>query len=310
MGRLFRQYNQNKLQFWIIVIIIALLLILIHVLNGFARQENQKRVSQDSTTINKEEQKQSQKLSEPMIDGKSLNTKQKSEYIQIIDNFINSCKNAEVEKAYSLLSDNCKSVLFPTKELFEKNYINNYFQKNNKIDYELWNSSYYIIYKIYFYEDMLTTGKVENAFYEDYYTIIKENNVKKINVNSYINRKKINKSVLNKNINIDINYVDIYKDYYIFNVIIKNNSNNDIILDTRNNTNSVFIENNYGIKFPALLYEIPNSDLIVNANKEKTIEIKFSNNYNNNMIIKSFVFSDVVLNSKNIDEKEKFIINI
>lgn len=311
MNNLIRFYNQNRLQFWIIVIIIAAILILIHVLNGFVKEDNKKRASQSETnTINIQEIANTKKVSEPVIEGNTLNENQKNNNIEILDNFLSYCKNGNIEKAYNLLSSNCKELFYPSQEDFEEKYVKQYFSSNIQYDYELWDSSKYNIYRIKTFEDMLSTGKVSNDFSEDYYTIVSEKEGRKLNINSFINRETINKSISKNNVTVKINYVDVYQDNYIYNITINNKNNNTIVLDTRKNTNSTYVENGYGAQFAALLYENLDKDLIISPNVEKTIQIKFNISYRNNINIKSLVFSDVVLDINNTEQKTELKIEL
>ena len=52
--------------------------------------------------------------------------------------------------------------------------------------------------------------------FQDYITIESEN--KKLNVNRYIERKELNKEQEINNIKFTIKYVDVFKDYEIYNI--------------------------------------------------------------------------------------------
>lgn len=311
MNRLIRFYNQNKLEFWIMVIIIAFILFILQVLNGFAREDNRKRASQTNTAnVSEAEKRNNEKVSEPIIEGNSLNNNQKNNNVDILDKFFNYCKINDFENAYNLLSTNCKKACFKNLDEFKEKYIKNKFSNNQKYDYELWSSRGYIIYRIKIYEDMLSTGVASNDYIEDYFTIIQENNETKLNIGGYINRVNINKTKTQNNINITVNYVDLYNGEYIYSVSIDNKSNNNIILDTRENATSTYIENSYGIQFPALLYENFANELQVKNGEEKNLNIKFNIDYRNDIKIESLVFSEVVLDNNNLNQRESFKIEL
>ena len=60
------------------------------------------------------------------------------------------------------------------------------------------------------------------------------------------------------------------------------------------------------IKFLGLLYENLDNDLVVNSNEEKEIRIKFNIIYRDDLNLKKMVFSDIVKeNSNNNEKKEK-----
>lgn len=312
MNRLIRFYNQNRLQFWITVLMIAGIILLIHIINGFIVEDNARKASQVNNTVkeSKEERLINQKASNPIIDGNNLSREQRDINKNIIDNFFQYCKNGEDEQAYNLLTENCKELFFNTLQDFRVNYIDKIISSNMKYDYELWNSSRYNVYRIKIYEDMLSTGKVSNSYKEDFFTIVNEKNQTKLNINSFINRVNKNSNVTNNNVTIKVNYIDIYKDTLIYNVTVSNNSAKNIILDTRKNTNSTYIENSYGVKTPALLYENFEKDLMCGAKQENTLNIKFNITYRGDLSIEKLVFSDVSLDSNNISVSEEFKIEL
>lgn len=313
MNKIIRYYNQNRLSFWIIVIIIVFGLILLQVLNGFAKEEAQKRHEQSANTNNVSttyEQKQNTKRSEPIISGDTLTEEQRKTNSNVIDSFLEYCINGNIAQAYNLLSSDCKEVYYKTQEDFEAYYCKNKFTQYKKYDYELWNSSGSKVYRIKLYEDMLSTGNVSSKYIEDYYTITTDNGQKRLNINSYIGRDTIDKSATKDDLVVDVKYVDRFKENIIYTITLKNNGNKNIILDTKTRPNSVYITNNYQTKYSALLYENLQNDLLIKPEEEKTITIKFAINYGNDTNIESLIFSDVVLDENNKDIKTKIEINI
>lgn len=99
---------------------------------------------------------------------------------ETIQEFIEYCKKNEIENAYSLISNECKENLYPTINDFINNYYNKRFNQNYDIQtkYKLKNT-----YEIYFYENALESGKIEDRDYiKDHYQIIEE----KIYINTNI----------------------------------------------------------------------------------------------------------------------------
>ena len=314
MNKLIRFYNQNRLQFWIIVLMIAGIIILLQVLNGFVKEENKRKASQNAqnSTVaeSRTEKVKNQKASTPVLEGSKLSNEQKNNNINIIESFFNYCKNGEIENAYNLLGTNCKNIYYKTVQEFNENYVQKNIFSNMSYDYELWKSSRFNIYRIKIYEDMLSTGKVVNSFKEDFFTIVSENNQTKLNINSFINRVNVNKKLTIDNVTINVNYLDLYQDSYVYNITVSNKSINNVILDTRKNTKTTYLENSYGIHTEALLYENFEKELTYKPQEEKTLNIKFSLSYREDLNIKALVFSDVVLDSNNIEKTQEFRISV
>ena len=133
-----------------------------------------------------------------------------------------------------------------------------------------------------------------------------ENNEYKLNINNFISKDEINKEQENSNIVFNIKDVEIYKEYSIYTIKVKNNNANSIKIDSKEKSNTTYIEDNNKIKFLGLLYENLDNDLVVNSNEEKEIRIKFNIIYRDDLNLKKMVFSDIVKeNSNNNEKKEK-----
>lgn len=105
---------------------------------------------------------------------------------ETIDKFLNLCSNAKYEEAYTYLTDDCKSSLYPSLE----NFVNNYCTKNKikgtvySIKKEKTETGYK--YKIEF-DNSLSTGKKTTSKNVDYYTVVTdENGQYKLNINGYL----------------------------------------------------------------------------------------------------------------------------
>lgn len=151
--------------FWIIVLIVVIFIV--QGLNSLAIKQQQyekKENSTNSTKIN------------------DISTKEKEQNIELINSFLNYCKNKQIKQAYDLLSENCKNDLYPTLNDFSEKYYNKLFNKNSDIEVEYENNSGF--YKIIFYEDMLESGKVDGRDnIIDYYKIEEEILENKVYIN-------------------------------------------------------------------------------------------------------------------------------
>ena len=217
-NKIIRFINKNRrMIIWAIAAIIFVLL-LIKVLNNISIKGTQK-----STESNNNLTRQERKSKDSIItDTKISNDKVKENY-KLITEFVDFCNN-DAQQAYDLLTEECKENLYPNIEEFNKNYINVVFKEKKEVDIQSWieNGKKYT-YLVKFYGDSITTGNVEDKKYEDYITIDEEK--QKININRYIGRfeKKIQEEI--NNIKFEINSVDIYKDYEIYNLKISNFNN-------------------------------------------------------------------------------------
>ena len=300
-NKIIRFINRNRrMSIWAIAAIIFVLL-LIKVLNNISIKGTQK-----STESNNNLTRQERKSKDSIItDTKISNDKVKENY-KLITELVDFCNN-EAQQAYDLLTEECKENLYPNIEEFNKNYINVVFKEKKEVDIQSWieNGKKYT-YLVKFYGDSITTGNVEDKKYEDYITIDEEK--QKININRYIGRfeKKIQEDI--NNIKFEINSVDIYKDYEIYNLKISNFNNKQVILDNLESTASTYIETNKDTKINCSNYEAGINSFRFNAGVIKNIKLKFIRQYNTNIKDEKLTFSSVILDNENNEETSKITI--
>ena len=151
-----------------------------------------------------------------------------------------------------------------------------------------------------------------NETKQDYITIVQNNNENKLNINSYIERKIPNEVTEEDNIQVTVKSIDTYMDYEIYNLSIQNNSENSILLDTNDDTKSVYLLDSRDMKYYFYSNEIIANRLMVKSKFTNDFKIKFTNSYSSSRKISSLVFSKMVLNYdeyKNLENKEEYQFN-
>ncbi len=298
MNRIIRWYNQNREMFFAIIAVISFAIIIIHTLNSLAlkkQEEKRNNVSEgnsgtNSTTISRTD--------ESVITGKQISQSDDEDNTKVIRQFIEYCNDGEIQKAYSMLSNECKEKIYPSLEYFTNNYYKKIFYMNRMYDLENWYTSrnrytYYIKYT----EDALATGKVNSENNRsDYITVEKDNNQYYLNISNYIGREKRNKINNIQNIKTTINYIDMYMDYTILNITIKNNTDKTICIDTKESTDTAYLYDDRSVKYTAFLNEIAKEQLVIRKGEEINISIKYNKIYKPERENKGLIFSDVVLN--------------
>lgn len=299
---IFRLYNQNKVTFWIIVIVIVLFLMIIQLLNNLVVQENKKE--KDNTITNEKLYENKMTIEEP------ITQKQVQEDSRlIIDQFIKYCNSNNIDQAYNLLTTQCKQNVFPTIEVFENNYVRINFKTQRFYEKELYKGS---TYKITFYENMISTGNINEEFNQDYYTIEKENGETKLNISNYIRRQEINKRTKNNFFEVEVIQKDTYMEYEIYELKITNLSQNTIKLDTKQKTKTMYLLDENDAIYYATSHEVLDNNLLIKPLSTNTIFIKYTKEYKNKSS-KKLVFEDIILNydaQKNESEQEKAKVEI
>lgn len=316
MHNLIRMYNQNRIKIWIIVIGIIIAITLVQIINNAVKENN---IEKNRNLIAQEQEKyNNQKYtneSKSMVSGGVVSESKQNTYGNLIDEFFTYCINKEPEKAYDLLSSDCKKVLYPSEKIFEELYYNEKFNCNKKYSFQSWSSSSEYIYLVKIYDNMLATGKDNTSNYlQDYVTIVDEGNSNyKISISSFIEIEPIEKSVSKDGISILIKESYVYMDYQVFNIEVSNTTNNTISLVDYSNNKSLCATDINGIEFNALLNENTEEDFIISSQKKKNIKIKFSNSYRVGNGIQKIKFSNIIKDYNTyLNNKESYngIINI
>lgn len=307
MNHLIRYYNQNRKKIWGIVIIIASAILLLQLVNYFYKVENQKRLEGN----NKRQEEPSISTNTTMltenqsvVTGKKVETKKLKTATNLIDEFISYCNNGEVEKAYELLTEQCKEQIYSNLEIFEQAYINNVFEgKQKKASIENW---YDNIYKVKIMEDMLSTGKSDGKVKQDYMTIVEENNGYKLNINGYIGKKEINRTTEKDNIKMEVVNKNTYKEYEEYTIKVTNNTEDIILLDGRTNVKTLHLQDSKGGTYSSYSHELTEPMLTIEQGKIKEITIKFYSTFISSKKIEAIVFSDLILRNGQLTEKIEF----
>ena len=283
MHKLIRFYNQNRALVIAIIGIIALIIIMIQVMNSFAKEQKQKTLE----NITKDKNSSTNNQSTTILDGnKSALTgeevKDSNSSKEQIKQFIKHCNEGKVEEAYNMITDECKERIYPSLERFKKSYYNRIFYIKRMYSLENWyTTNRFNTYSIKYTEDVLATGNTNSKDNQsDYITVVRTEGTKCINLNGYVGSQNINRTQSKNGITVTIGKMYIYMDYAILDLEVKNQTNNTIIIDTRENGQSMYLYDENRVKYTAFLNENSEEELKVRRNTQSKISIKFNKMYN------------------------------
>lgn len=295
MNKFIRIFNQNIVRILITVLIIIFGYVMIQLLNDAYKESRIQAQSDNKTLEERAEEAKYQEESKSLVSGDTVSNILKNNFGDLIETFLKEAFDGNYDKAYNLLSSNCKNVLYPTEEIFVDQYCKSKFKEGKTYEFQSWSTGGAYIYEIRIFDDMLATGRVTNKSYiQDFYSIVKDEEEYKLNINGYVGMLERNKRAEKDNIKISVNYSKIYMDYEIYNLTITNNSDKDIMLDSKQDSEAVYITDDNNFEYYAFMFEKLDEDLVIKSGEQKEIEIKFSNNYNENIQIQNMVFSEVV----------------
>ena len=185
----------------------------------------------------------------------------------VVADFINYCKNKDYNSAYQMVSEECKTSLYPTLEHFEENYCKEKFEELNYFSRSFVRVINDItIYEITFKSNSIETGllKTEN----DYIGVYNE----KINLSGFLNTEKIERTLQDENfINVKIKNKYNFYDCEIFDVEIINETSQVANFEMSNIKGTI-----KEITYPNIN---PNEKITIQANDKKSLEVKFIRNY-------------------------------
>ena len=190
MLKIKRYFNRNIKKVLITILILVMIIIFIQVLNKIAKDKKSNTTNTEIAKNSISDEQRTTAITKDVIE-----EEKNTEIVSIISDFVNKCNNKQLEEAYNMLSTECKQQVYPSIENFKKSYYDIVFSTQKEIDVKSWiikNNIY--TYKVSFTEDLMANKNAKQT--EDYYSIVKENDENKLNINGFIGSRQINKEKL------------------------------------------------------------------------------------------------------------------
>ena len=306
-------YHNNKQKILITIGIVIFVLAIIQIINAILRNNREEELSNknnESSIISSGSSKNETYLpsrTDSIISDSKVPKDRLEEDTKVIESFVNFGNANDVEGAYNLLSQDCKDEMFQTIDRFNEFYFKNIFNEKRSYDLENWDSTgSRTTYRIKYQNDIMATGMVNEEFIEDYITVIEENDEKKLNINEFINKVDLEKKGQVDGLEANVTAKYYYYDYVEYDITFKNTTQGEIIIDTKDNTESVYLEDKRGVNYSWFGNEIANEELILNGGESVSLRIKFNKLYNQNRVDNKINFTDVRINN----EQETLEINV
>lgn len=288
-----RSIFENRYVIFVIIFGIILTLYIIQLLNANAKEKMEQKNNEIQNTVTQKVDKSSQ----PIISGEDVSKKDQQSNTELIEQFIRYCNNQQIEKAYNLLTNDCKEEVFGNNiEYFKKNYVDKIFTTKKMCTIQSWINSRVYTYKVKIFDDMLSTGQIidTNHAIEDYYTIVKQENSDKLNINSYIAKQEIKKEVSIDGMKVSILNKNIYKQYEEYEIKLENTANKTILLDSQEKADSIYLIGSNENHYNAFSYEVDRTNLIIEPKRIKTMVLRFDKIYSSQVIMRKMVFEDII----------------
>lgn len=320
MHNLRRFYYQNKYKIWGVIIFIVLLLLAIQVLNKIASIANENKINNAITNntntvnniINNPNTNSHITSDKSAVTGERVDNTSLKKASEIIENFVSACNNGNIEEAYNYLSEDCKSELYTDINKFKSLYYDTIFggaKKSASVENWILNT-----YKVSITDDIMATGNANGMKTQDYITIVKDGENVKLNINGFVKKEKINKTQTIENMQFTVINKNIYMEYEEYEIQVINQSDGRVLLDTQQNTKSIYVQDSNETKYYSYSHELLSGLLKINNGFSTQLTVKFYKSYSKDRTTKNIVFSDVILNYNDIVndevERKKIIINL
>lgn len=296
--------KNNKLILYIILVI-ALVLIFIKLLNSYYEKSEQKKVNE---IINNEKNGTVQNNTE---NDNYVNNTENDSIEKTMKSFVNYCNNKDIENAYKMLTDECKSAVFPTLDFFRTTYIDKIYDINRQYEMVKWSiDDNKITYLVKLYGNLLSTGGNDARYTEDYYTFVKaDNDIYKLNINNYIYGKDTNIEEKKNNIILKINHIDVYEEYEKIKITITNNTGKKICLTGNKYNKNIYLKSAKGTTYSSINSEFDREEIILKPNETKILNVEFNKVYSSTNKAQYLILSDIILdydNYLNNTDKENY----
>lgn len=304
MMNLIRYYNQNRKKIWGIIIIIFFAFVFLYLLNDIYNKgnankqpkvENKNAISTNTTQLTE---------NRSVVTGENITNKKLETATTTINQFISYCNQKELEKAYNMLSQDCKNEMYESQEQFEEAYYNNVFGgKSKTCTIENWHQD---TYQVKILDNLLATGKSKGNTKQDYITIVEEEGETKLNINRYIGKKAVDKTTEKDNIKMEVVYKNTYMEYEEYTINVTNNTDSIMVLDGGVEATSLYLESKNEVTYSSYSHELTKPMLTVESGQTKEVTIKFYSSYIATKKIENIVFSDLTLYNKQSSETKQF----
>lgn len=314
MHKLRKFFYDNKNKITKIGAFIIFLFIILQLLNKLAQIKNKESIenvaASNTTNANNITQNDNKGLisNKSAVNGSEVSKENLKNATDTIYKFVDYCNKHEIEKAYNLITEECKQQMYPILDAFKNAYYGDVFNgKQRTCTIENWVGD---IYKVRMGEDILSTGKNTGYAKEDYITIKKVDNEYKLNINNYIGTTKIEKTTTKDNITMEVLNKNTYKDFEEYTIKVTNKTNGIIKLDTTTSTKTTYIEDSNGRQYSYYSNELTDETLTFQRGQTAEVTIKFYSPYISTKSIKAIVFSNIIFNDNQLSDTIEFRANV
>lgn len=294
--KLNRYFNNNKYVLGFIILVVILVLLVVKTADKMRKTEGDSRKTAISESVSNNSITQNNTVTNINTNSMKVDSyndiknyvKTKEDYIKV---FFNLCKQGKKDLAYQMLSDDCKNILYPNLDSFISSYYNAIFKTDRNCSIISFKNN---IYKVSYLEDEITTGSDKSLAIQDYITV---NSDGKINISNFIKKENLDISSNGQYFSFKITERQVFVDYEIYTVKIKNNTMADMYFNDTVESN-LYVKNSKNAEFSINSSEYIDANYYVPSNSEKNVNLKFNVKYQSDNEIVGMYFENIKIVNK------------
>ena len=255
--RRFIKKNRKKVIF--VVITVAIIIAINYILKNMPEEEIPKTTYEPNVAV---------------MDESEVPKKWHSEIENRIKTFVDYCNNKEYENAYNMISDDCKSALYPVLNDF-KVYVDKRFQVKRIYSIQNFsNISKQYIYDVNFMSDFMATGSTGTnyGYVQEKFVFTEDDNSLKFAIGGFVRTNILDAFVEDENLKIVTKKKNVYYDHETYTVDITNKTDYPIVLGDGTGEDEIAISVNEQLREETNINAV---NVVLQPNESRTFTFVF-----------------------------------
>lgn len=273
--RRFIKKNRKKVIF--VVITVAIIIAINYILKNMPEEEIPKTTYEPNVAV---------------MDESEVPKKWHSEIENRIKTFVDYCNNKEYENAYNMISDDCKSALYPVLNDF-KVYVDKRFQVKRIYSIQNFsNISKQYIYDVNFMSDFMATGSTGTnyGYVQEKFVFTEDDNSLKFAIGGFVRTNILDAFVEDENLKIVTKKKNVYYDHETYTVDITNKTDYPIVLGNGTGEDEIAISVNEQLREETNINAV---NVVLQPNESRTFTFVFEKYCDDGYAPQAMYFTDV-----------------
>ena len=273
--RRFIKKNRKKVIF--VIITVAIIIAINYILKNMPEEEIPKTTYEPNVAV---------------MDESEVPKKWHSEIENRIKTFVDYCNNKEYQKAYDMISDDCKDAIYPVIGDF-KEYVDKRFQVKRIYSIQNFsNISKQYIYDVNFMSDFMATGSTGTnyGYVQEKFVFTEDDNSLKFAIGGFVRTNILDAFVEDENLKIVTKKKNVYYDHETYTVDITNKTDYPIVLGDGTGEDEIAISVNEQLREETNLNAV---NVVLQPNESRTFTFVFEKYCDDGYAPQAMYFTDV-----------------